>query len=311
MAVDRQTKTTLATLMTLKRQFEAGASQYHRLNHLLAEAPHDQPQWLGGPFPVEGCRQPKQAISTSFPSAEISFRIQRTETPENRVGTLAGPRVFQFQALYVSGSFVTDTDTKTYLVGRDQFVRLAERAGECLLSLPPDVINVYPPEWAEYEQYLKPQLFTKVEPSGDPASPQIQTVERTYDAILPIGSGWSSRWCGFLHWLAWRGEDGAILKARRRTWSGTTTLPWMPTRADHAEVTSMMPTLANFPFETTRHFYSVLEDMFLCSFRAIWHLGRNRRSGRFAGPRSTEPGRIFLGPIIGTYVRLALGRSRR
>jgi len=269
MAVDRQTKTTLATLMTLKRQFEAGASQYHRLNHLLAEAPHDQPHWLCGPFPVEGCRQPNQALGTCFPSAEISFRIQGTEPQESRIVTLSGRRVFQFHAIYVSGSFVTETDKRTYSVGRDQFVRLAERAGECLLSLPPDVINIYPPEWAEYEQYLKPQLFTKIEPSGDSANPQIQTVERTYDAILPLGSKWSDRWCGFLHWLAWQGEDGAILKASRNTWSGNTTLPWMPTRADHAKFMSVMPPLANFPFETTRHFYSVLDGVFLCSALAI------------------------------------------
>jgi hypothetical protein len=286
--------------MTLKRQFEAGASQYNRLNHLLVEAPQEQPQWLDGPFPVEDCRQPNQALGTYFPSPEISFRIQRTETPENRVGMLLGPRVFQLHAIYVSGSFVTDNEQRSYAVGRDQFVRLAERAGQCLESLPPDLINMYPPEWAEYEQYLKPQLFTRVEPSEDLTKPQIQTVERTYDAILPLGSAWSHRWCGFMHWLAWRGEDGAILKAKRQTWSGFTTLPWMPTRAEHAKSMAMMRPLADFPFETTRHFYSVLEDVFLCSALAIDMIeaklasrhseaNRMRQPAKQTGPPASKP----------------------
>ena len=268
--MDRQAKATLAALTTLKRQFEAGASQYHRLNHLLVEAQADQREWLSGPFPVEGCRQPKQAIATSLPPPEISFRVRSNEGQDSRVAQLLGPRsILQFHMLYVSGSYVTDDDVREYIIGRDQFSRLAGRAGECLLSLPAHVINVYPAEWAEYEQYLKPHLFTTVDPSSPAEHPRIQTVERTYDAVLPIGSGWSDRWCGFLHWLAWRNEEGTILNARRRTWVGTTTLPWVPTRSDHGKITSMMPPLAAFSFETTRHFNSVLEDVFLCSALAI------------------------------------------
>src|SRR5690348_1245656 len=97
--VDRRTTTALTLLATLERQFEAGASQYHRLSHLLVEAPSDRRELLLGPFPVEGCRRPEQAIATSYPPSEVSFRIRETEQPEDRIRMLDGPRIYQFHAI--------------------------------------------------------------------------------------------------------------------------------------------------------------------------------------------------------------------
>ena len=269
MPANPQTAATLAALGMLKRQFEAGATRYHRLNHLLSQAPENPAQKLLGPFPVRECTRPEQAIATSLPSTEVTFRVKKDTADGPRTGKVLGLRIYQFHAYYISGPDIPDATARDYLIGRDQFMQLAERAGELLFSLPPKVLNVYPPEWNVFEQYMTTRVAQVVEPSGDPAKPHVSHTQVTYDAILPPGSSGAERWAGYLHWLAWRGGAGSVLHAKRRSWRGWTTFPWFSTRSEYEKFASMLPPIQNLDFESTRTFYSVLVDLFLCSALAI------------------------------------------
>jgi hypothetical protein len=261
----------LGVLSTLKRQFEAGASQWHRLSHLLVNAIDGQTGRLYGRFPVEGCRDTSQALSMSSCSGDVSFRIKEDNDPENRVGTLFATRIHQIYMFFISGSYVSESDKRNYIDGRNQFNRLAERAGRCLLSLPADVIAIHPPEWAEYEQYLTLQRFRVERPGGGMPEQEKNSISRTYDAILPPGTDWAIRWVGFIHWLAWRNEAGAGLATKRKTWLGMTTIPWPSTRSEFDAFRACSGTvlLADFTFENTRHYFSELHDVFLSSALAI------------------------------------------
>src|SRR5689334_18081351 len=144
MSSEHEKTTTLAHLTTLKRQFEAAASQYHRLCHLLLEAPADQPGNFLDPFPpVEGCRRPEEAIATSFPSTDIVFRVKDCGHQDITTGKVLGLRRSQFHAYYLSGREKSVETFRHYQVGRAHFERLAERAGELLLSIPALVLNIY------------------------------------------------------------------------------------------------------------------------------------------------------------------------
>jgi hypothetical protein len=269
MRANLRTTTTLTTLDMLKRQFEAGASQYHRLNHLLSEAPNTQDTTLLGPFPVRDCTRPEQAIATSMPCADVTFRIKKDTAEGTRTGKVLGLRAYQFHAYYISGSDIPDPTKRQYLIGYDHFKQLAERAGELLLSLPPNVLNVYPQDWNVFEQYMTTHDFKMMEPTSDLIKPRFSDVQVTYDAILPLGSSGADRWAGYLHWLAWRGGVGSGLRAERKSWRGRTTFPWFPNRSEYDKFASMLPLMQKLDFELTRTFYSVLENLFLCSALAI------------------------------------------
>ena len=149
MALDHRTSAAITAFTTNKTQFATGAGQYHRLCHLLSEGPDDQRNQLIGPFPLYEFNRPEQALGTSFPSTEIPFRVKDATGQAARFGKVLGLHVHQFHAYYLSGSDRPLETLRHYSQGVAQFKRLAERAGDLLLSLPATIINCYPPEWRE------------------------------------------------------------------------------------------------------------------------------------------------------------------
>jgi hypothetical protein len=108
-----------------------------------------------------------------------------------------------------------------------------------------------------------------LEPESEIDNPRFSDAQVTYDGILPPGSSSVERWAGYMHWLAWRGGQGALLKATRQSWRGWTSFPWFATRAEFDRFAAMARFMHGQDFETTRTFYSVLQNLFLCSALAI------------------------------------------
>lgn len=260
---------TFAAFATLKAQFETAASLYPRLCHLLSESPDEKRTQMFGPFPLRDMHEPRQALATCYPSSDLTFRVSDSKG-KPRLGKVFGLQVFQFHAYYISGSDKPLETIRSYAQGIAQFQQLADRAGNLLLSLPAKIINCYPPEWREYERFLREHRRTEVSLSGEHIPAQTIDNKSTYDAILPpCSSDSSSRWAGFLHWLGWRAETGLGFSAKRQSWTGWCSFPYFPAQKDFDDFMSNLPPMHRHEFSKTRVFYSTIEDVFLCSALAI------------------------------------------
>jgi hypothetical protein len=273
-------KAVLASLATLKRQFEKGAEQYPLLNHLLVEAPEDQRDTLRGPFPIKGCRTPEQAIMWSSGLFNLLARRRTPDERGERFYTLTRHDVFRECLLYIADPSPSKAMLLHYMAGRASFLDVAARAGECLLRLPAGVLDVVPADMvAERDRVFR-------------ARPVVE--EGGFDALLPPGRGPDDRWVGFIYWLAWRADAGSPLMARRRTWIGNRTAPWYATQEDFERQMVHGPWTEAFPYEKTRHYFSILQNIFLCSVLAIDAIETGMDQGRAKAaaeaPAATAPG---------------------
>jgi hypothetical protein len=179
-----------------------------------------------------------------------------------------GCRAKGIAALYVAGEYRPIDVFRHYESGRNLFKQLAERAGEFLLGLPAEIVNVYPPDWKPFETYLKTYRILREEPPTTASDMSSAAVFSTYDAILPPGSSWSERWASYLHWLGWRGETPGI-SAKRQSWAGNTIFPWPSDATDHDKLRGLGPFQFLPVFVDCRHFFSVIENVFLSSALAL------------------------------------------
>jgi hypothetical protein len=176
----------------------------------------------------------------------------------------------QTTAFFVSGQDLSDETRRTYRNGLDRFRVLAERAWECLVSLPADVFDCVPPELAELRtKALKSHPSVRPKPRKDRGQQKSLPDTCEFDALLPSGGDPVDLWLGYLHWLAWSTKEGSPLRAKRMTWNGSTDMDWFATRKEFDAVRRCLPGQTGFTFESTRHYYSILEDLFLSSALAI------------------------------------------
>jgi hypothetical protein len=274
----------LASLVTLKRQFETGAEQYPLLNHLLVEAPEDQRDTLRGPFPIEGCRTPEQAIGCSSGLFELLARSRTPDERGERFYALNRHDVLQERLLYIAGPSPSEEMLRHYMAGRDSFLDVAERAGECLRCLPADVLDVVPADVVAFRD----RVF----------GPGPAFERKGFDALLPPGRGPDDRWVSFIYWLAWRTDTGSPLRAKRRTWIGNVTAPWAATREDLERQMGPGPwTEAFFTYENTRHYFSILKNVFLWSILAIDAIEAGMGQGR-AKARAEPPAAAVSPPVV-------------
>jgi hypothetical protein len=272
----------VSAFRTLKRQFESAAETYPLLSCLLISKPEADRHNSRTPYPVPGCHRVEDALSTDFAGGMFHGRSRRNE-PRSRALSIhlwpAHPCYrHEMRLMFISRPDATYTQRHVYQTGRDYFVQLSRCAAQCLYELPASFLNdIVPAELTEFRDQQLAQQWMKLKQGSSLERPELEPDDQGgYDALLPPGYSDEARWIGLLYWLAWEGSLSFPGATHRQTWfiddKNILTHPWFQSREEFNQYIDRFPSTRpdlNDTFEGSRHYFSVIENVFLCSALSI------------------------------------------